>query len=137
MQIVCDSLETSAYRLTFLSLKVRGIQDLQTGIFPVCDIFLMGLLSLSVTALFTRIVESLLFTGKTALCERIPWGQKKVLYINSQYIDSQIYGYKSELEGMNTRNFTLKHLEGSKAQQGHCPPVCQQGRGEIVHVSCR
>lgn len=37
----CHSLETSACRLTFLPLKVRGIQYLQTGIFPVYDIFLM------------------------------------------------------------------------------------------------
>lgn len=40
-QAACNSLETLAYRLTFLSLKVWEIQDLQTGISSVCDIFLM------------------------------------------------------------------------------------------------
>lgn len=29
---------------------------------------------------------------------------------------------------------TLKQLEGSKAQQGHYPPVHQQGRGECMCI---
>lgn len=99
--------------------------------------FSNGSLSPPVTALFTGIVESLLFTGRTALCEQIPWCQKKfsasadsTLIVRSTATDQSLKVWTQEIllwnswkEAKHSRD--IIHHFISKAEDRQCMCVLQ------------
>lgn len=93
---------------------------------------------MSVTASFTGIVESLLFTERIALCEQITWGQKKFAISNFSFkltvtiVSSTVRAQKLSYEEKQLCFETSERKQGIAGTL--CPPVHLQGRGETVHV---